>query len=480
MPGRQSSLAEPRREAHRRRPTPGSARPGRSSQSGKPFGRDHVQGDRPRIGRGCQRHRRSLVVRAIARLYPAASGGRLQGAIDRRRGSPRTANSSPSRISRAPTAATATGSPAARQPTRSRATRAKAGKSDLLAQAREPRGQHLRLGRIAGGEGGLQQAQPVGEMEDDLRDHLAAALVAERLAQHQDPAMCRAPRPRATRYDKAPHPCAVPPSPVRRRLAAKRKAALDGRLAAARHAPETARQFRQIDAVRIGAEGPAMEHARPLPPIWCRRYRAWQDRRSPQDIARYARDGRAGPEPQGDDHHLLRQPGADLGDLRQRAGRLLHPPQHRQPRAAARARRPLARHLGGDRVRGDRAQDRASGGHGPPRLRRRARLPRHARRPRADLDTPTSYVGTWLKILKPGFEALAGRGLDYEARIAALEREAVLVSLRNLMSFPFVAEAVAGRPAAAPRRLEGHPRRRTSSSTTPRPAPSRRSEITLC
>ena len=39
-----------------------------------------------------------------------------------------------------------------------------------------------------------------------------------------------------------------------------------------------------------------------------------------------------------------------------------------------------------------------------------------------DLDTPTSFVGTWLKILKPGFEALAGRGLDYEARIAALER----------------------------------------------------------
>lgn len=59
-----------------------------------------------------------------------------------------------------------------------------------------------------------------------------------------------------------------------------------------------------------------------------------------------------------------------------------------------------------------------------------------------DLDTPTSFVGTWLKILKPGYETLAGRGLDYESRIARLEREAVLVSLRNLMTFPFVAEAV--------------------------------------
>jgi len=60
-----------------------------------------------------------------------------------------------------------------------------------------------------------------------------------------------------------------------------------------------------------------------------------------------------------------------------------------------------------------------------------------------DLDTPTSFVGTWLKILKPGYEALAGRGLAYEARIAALEREAILVSLANLMTFPFVAERVA-------------------------------------
>jgi carbonic anhydrase len=61
-----------------------------------------------------------------------------------------------------------------------------------------------------------------------------------------------------------------------------------------------------------------------------------------------------------------------------------------------------------------------------------------------DLDTPTSFVGTWLRLLKPGFDTLAGKGLDYEARIARLEREAVLVSLRNLMTFPFVAEAVVG------------------------------------
>ena len=58
------------------------------------------------------------------------------------------------------------------------------------------------------------------------------------------------------------------------------------------------------------------------------------------------------------------------------------------------------------------------------------------------LDLPTSYVGTWLGILKPGYEALSGRGLDYEARIRTLEKEAVLVSLTNLMTFPFVRAAV--------------------------------------
>lgn len=59
-----------------------------------------------------------------------------------------------------------------------------------------------------------------------------------------------------------------------------------------------------------------------------------------------------------------------------------------------------------------------------------------------ELDLPTSFVGTWLRLLKPGYDALAGRGLDYEARIAALEREAVLVSLTNLMTFSFVRAAV--------------------------------------
>jgi carbonic anhydrase len=57
------------------------------------------------------------------------------------------------------------------------------------------------------------------------------------------------------------------------------------------------------------------------------------------------------------------------------------------------------------------------------------------------LEASTSFVGRWMEILRPGFEAVAG--LPEDDRLAALERQAVVVSLRNLATFPFVAEAVA-------------------------------------
>ena len=56
------------------------------------------------------------------------------------------------------------------------------------------------------------------------------------------------------------------------------------------------------------------------------------------------------------------------------------------------------------------------------------------------LEEKSSFVGRWMDILRPGYERLAGKSKAVEA--GALEREAVLVSLENLMTFPFVAEAV--------------------------------------
>lgn len=57
-----------------------------------------------------------------------------------------------------------------------------------------------------------------------------------------------------------------------------------------------------------------------------------------------------------------------------------------------------------------------------------------------ELDEKSSFVGRWMDILRPGFERLE-EGSD-EERKQALEKEAVLVSLENLMTFPFVKDGV--------------------------------------
>ncbi|KIT16990.1 carbonic anhydrase [Jannaschia aquimarina] len=57
-----------------------------------------------------------------------------------------------------------------------------------------------------------------------------------------------------------------------------------------------------------------------------------------------------------------------------------------------------------------------------------------------ELDDDDSYVGRWMDILRPGYESV--KDLDLAIRPTALEKRAVLVSLENLMTFPFVAAAV--------------------------------------
>jgi carbonic anhydrase len=53
----------------------------------------------------------------------------------------------------------------------------------------------------------------------------------------------------------------------------------------------------------------------------------------------------------------------------------------------------------------------------------------------------TSFVGRWMDILRPGYEKLPPEA-DPAERLRAFEQEGVLVSLRNLETFPFVREAV--------------------------------------
>ena len=58
-----------------------------------------------------------------------------------------------------------------------------------------------------------------------------------------------------------------------------------------------------------------------------------------------------------------------------------------------------------------------------------------------DLEKSSSFVGRWMDILRPGYERVKDIK-DEAARVAQLEREAVLVSVENLMTFPFVKAAV--------------------------------------
>ena len=58
-----------------------------------------------------------------------------------------------------------------------------------------------------------------------------------------------------------------------------------------------------------------------------------------------------------------------------------------------------------------------------------------------ELEQETSYIGRWMDILRRGFDRVS-EIKDATEQQRALEKQAVLVSLENLMSFPFVAGAV--------------------------------------
>jgi len=58
-----------------------------------------------------------------------------------------------------------------------------------------------------------------------------------------------------------------------------------------------------------------------------------------------------------------------------------------------------------------------------------------------ELEHPQSFVGRWMDLLRPGFERVRHLG-DEQTRIAALEREGVVVSLENAQTFPFVRAAL--------------------------------------
>lgn len=58
-----------------------------------------------------------------------------------------------------------------------------------------------------------------------------------------------------------------------------------------------------------------------------------------------------------------------------------------------------------------------------------------------ELEAKDSFVGRWMDILRPGYEVVADMQ-DPEEQVRALEKEAVMTSLQNLMTFPWVVTQV--------------------------------------
>jgi carbonic anhydrase len=57
-----------------------------------------------------------------------------------------------------------------------------------------------------------------------------------------------------------------------------------------------------------------------------------------------------------------------------------------------------------------------------------------------DLEEQSSFVGRWMDILRPGFDRTSALAGD-PARVRAMEKAAVVISLENLLTFPFVQKA---------------------------------------
>ncbi len=58
-----------------------------------------------------------------------------------------------------------------------------------------------------------------------------------------------------------------------------------------------------------------------------------------------------------------------------------------------------------------------------------------------ELERPESFVGRWMDILRPNYEVVANIE-DPEEQARQLEKQAVMRSLENLMTFPFIESAV--------------------------------------
>lgn len=59
-----------------------------------------------------------------------------------------------------------------------------------------------------------------------------------------------------------------------------------------------------------------------------------------------------------------------------------------------------------------------------------------------ELEADDSYVGGWVKNLRPAYERVAKQGGSDDEQVSQLEMQGVVLSLENLMSYSFIADKV--------------------------------------
>lgn len=59
-----------------------------------------------------------------------------------------------------------------------------------------------------------------------------------------------------------------------------------------------------------------------------------------------------------------------------------------------------------------------------------------------ELEDESSFIGRWMEILRPAYDQIKDIEATHEERQTLLEKKGVVIGLENLMTFPFVREAV--------------------------------------
>lgn len=183
-----------------------------------------------------------------------------------------------------------------------------------------------------------------------------------------------------------------------------------------------------------------MEHARPLPDYLVRRYQGWKATTFEQNKGWYKRLVEDGQHPRcmvvaccDSRVHVTSLFGADQGEffIHRNIANLIPPHDadgHHHGTSAAIEYAVVALKISHLIVMGHSSCGGVKGcydmcsGHAP------------------ELEEHANFVGRWMNILRPGFDALPEG--DDETRVTQLEKSSVVVSLENVMSFPRVRDVV--------------------------------------